>query len=64
MPRRSSLISIEENPGQKYPDLRTAQKNAAQELAPGIAGTMRALLADGWLIVKNGMLIPNPERSL
>ena len=64
MARKSRALTLAEMPGNQYQDLRAAQKNAAHSLASGLAGTVRALLADGWLVSVDGKIMPNPERRL
>jgi hypothetical protein len=64
MPRKSQNLELLEMSGSQYEDLRTAQKQAAQSLSFSLAGTLRALLAKGWLVSVDGVIIPNPERSL
>jgi hypothetical protein len=63
MPRKTPIITIEEIPGNKYPDLESAQRAALPSLAADMAETIRRLLAEGWLIKDNGRIIPNPERT-
>jgi hypothetical protein len=62
VPRKTPIITIEEKPGQKYPDLESAQLAALPSLAGELAETIRRLLAEGWLINDNERIIPNPER--
>jgi hypothetical protein len=62
MPKKAQILTIEKVPGEKYPDLATAQRAALPSIADDLAESMRRLLADGWLINDNGKIIPNPER--
>jgi hypothetical protein len=62
MTRKTAPLQVEEIPGEKYPDLQTAQAQARHALAGDLAATLRSLLAAGWLVNVNGKLIPNPER--
>jgi hypothetical protein len=64
MARKSKDLSLVEMPGSQFENLRAAQRNATHGLANSLAGTLRALLADGWLISIDGRIIPNPERRL
>lgn len=63
MPRKTPIVTIEEVPGSKYPDLESAQLSALPSLAADMAETIRRLLEAGWLINDNGRIIPNPERT-
>lgn len=63
MPRKSPDITVQEVAGDRFSDLRAAQKNAVSSVVPGLVGTMRALLASGRLVVVDGVIVPNPEWS-
>jgi len=63
MPRKSPDIIVEEIAGSQFPDLRAAQRNSMSTLVPGLAGTIRAMMSHGLLIVVDGKIIPNPERK-
>lgn len=58
MPRKSSELSIVEMPGNQYPDLQTAQKEALTATADDLASTIRRLLMTGRLVNVNGKIIP------
>lgn len=64
MASRSSEFTVFELPGSAYPSLQAAQENAVKGLATSLAETLRSLLADGWLIIADGQIVPNPERPL
>lgn len=64
MSKKSSKFTLEEMPGSQFSDLQTTQRAAVKALAPHLAGTLRDLLARGWLVNVDGQIIPNPERRL
>ena len=64
MPRKSRNLELMEMPGNHSQDLRTLQMKAAKELGGGLAITMRGLLEKGWLLMVDGKIITNPERTL
>jgi hypothetical protein len=55
---------LEEISGDKYPDLRTVQQLAKCSMAVSLAATISDLLAQGVLVVKDGKVIPNPEKVI
>lgn len=61
MPRQSPVVTLEESPGTKYPDLTAAQRHSLAETACDLAATIRALLESGALVNQNGRIIPNPQ---
>jgi hypothetical protein len=63
MARTSKEFNVAEFSGGKFSNLRGAQACAAGELAQGLAGTMRGLLARGLLMVVDGKIIVNPENK-
>lgn len=62
MPRKSPPITIEEIPGDQYPDLETAQRAALPALVDNLESVIRDLLERGDLVIVDGKIIPNPER--
>ena len=62
MRRKEPVYLLEEKPGDLYPDLATIQQQALDMLAGDLAESLRALLAMGLLIEKDGRIIPNPEK--
>lgn len=61
MPRKSPALEIHELPGEKFPDLATAQQHSLAETASYMAATIRALLDAGVLVNQNGKIIPNTQ---
>ena len=59
---KKHTLKITEIPGQNL-DLPTAQARARQALAADLAALMRVMVADGRLIIVDGQIIPNPERT-
>jgi hypothetical protein len=64
MVKRATEITIEEKPGDKYPDLRTVQQLAKCSMAVYLAAAISDLQAQGMLVVKDGKVIPNPEKVI
>ena len=60
--RKSPALQVEEISGDRYADLKSAQEAALPSIADGIAVSMRRMLSEGWLIVENGQIVPNPAR--
>lgn len=62
--RTSPPITItDEIPGNDYSDLETAQRAALPALAGHLESVIRDLLEREVLIVRDGRIIPNPERQ-
>lgn len=61
MSRKSSIIT-EEIPGDQFPNLIAAQRDALPFIALHMAQTIRDLLASGDLVQLNGKIIPNTNR--
>jgi len=55
---------LEEKSGDKYPDLRAVQHLAKCSMAESLAITISDLLTQGLLVVKDGKVIPNPEKVI
>lgn len=62
MPKKTPDMKIEIMPGAQFPDLESAQRAALPSIADDMAETMNRLLLEGWLIMVDGRIIPNPER--
>jgi hypothetical protein len=61
--RTSPPITItDEIPGDEYTDLEAAQRAALPLLVDNLASVIRDLLARGILVIRDGKIIPNPER--
>jgi hypothetical protein len=58
MPRKSPDFTLEENSGDQYPDLATAQRAALKATAADLVTILRALLASGVLIQQAGKIVP------
>ena len=63
MSREPVVLEIEEFSGERYPDLGTAQRLALPALVACLEPIIRELIGTGELIVQNGRIIPNPEKS-
>ena len=61
MNRTTKQINLEEISGDQLPDQMTAQHNAIQPIARALVTSMRGLLADGLLVIRDGKIIPNIE---
>jgi len=61
MPKKAPVIAIEEKPGDKYPDLESAQDAALSLISASLQALIRDLLERGALINANGKIIPNPK---
>jgi hypothetical protein len=60
--KKAPALQLEEISGDKFLSLEEAQRAALAGTASDLAETFRRLLADGWLIEREGQVIPNPER--
>ena len=63
MSRKTPDLQIEEISGERFPDLKAAQDAAMPKLARSIEAVIRDLLERGILVIENGQLIPNPQRT-
>ncbi|MFZ6027275.1 MAG: hypothetical protein ACOYYS_06140 [Chloroflexota bacterium] len=59
----SLTFQLEEISGNRYPDLRAAQRLAATELAGALATTIRSMLADGLLAAEGGRVVLTPGKE-
>ena len=59
MSRTSPDLQLEEIPGSRHPDRVAVQRAARLELASDLAATLRAMLADGRLVQRDGRIEPN-----
>jgi hypothetical protein len=58
MSKKAQILTIEEMPGEKYPDLATAQRAALSSISASLQAVIRDLLNNGNLINVNGKIIP------
>lgn len=63
MSRKAPMIVIEEEPGDKYPDLESAQNAALSLLSANLQTIIRDLIARGALMNVNGKIIPNTKEK-
>jgi hypothetical protein len=63
VPKKTPAVTIEENTGDKFPSLATAQRSALTATVADIANTIRDLLTAGVLINQNGRIIPAPSHN-
>lgn len=63
MPKKTPVVTIEENPGDKFPSLATTQRAALTATVAEIANTIRDLLTAGVLINQNGRILPAPSHN-
>jgi hypothetical protein len=61
MPKKAQILTIEEMPGEKYPDLATAQRAALPSISASLQAVIRDLLKNGNLINVNGKIIPTSQ---
>jgi hypothetical protein len=61
--KKLPALQVEEIPGDRYPDLESAQRAALPSMAESLQAVIRDLLERGELVNDNGKLIPNPNRS-
>jgi hypothetical protein len=59
--RKSSPIQVKEISGDKHPCLEAAQRDAKPHIARALVVSMRDLLADGVLIIRDGKIIPSEK---
>jgi len=62
MTENNSII-LDEKSGDQYPDQITAQRTAITPIARALVTSMRAMLADGLLVIREGKIIPNLKRD-
>lgn len=58
---KTSQIKLDEISGEHFPDLVTAQLDAKPHIARALVASMRGMLADGLLVVRDGKIIPNEK---
>lgn len=58
MARKAPQITIQEIPGDHFPDLESAQRAARLNIASDLANLVRQMLDAGTLEVKDGSIIP------
>lgn len=58
MSRQSPVITIQEIPGNKFPDLAAAQQLAKKATASELTEILRSLLDSGVLVQVDGRIIP------
>jgi hypothetical protein len=58
MPRKTPIITIEEVPGTKYPDLESAQLAALPNLSADLAETIKRMIESGALEIVNNQIRP------
>lgn len=61
--RRPPPITITETPGNQFADLATAQRAGLSRLADSLESVIRDLLEGGVLVIRDGKIMPNPERQ-
>lgn len=61
--RRPPPITITETPGNQFADLPAAQRAGLSRLADSLGDVIRDLLECGVLVIRDGKIIPNPERQ-
>jgi hypothetical protein len=61
MSQKKQVITIEEMPGKKYPDLASVQRAALPSISASLQAVIRDLLNSGNLINVNGKIIPNSQ---
>lgn len=58
MPKKAQVLAIEEESGEKFPDLESAQRAALPCITESLQDVIRTLLKNGTLINVNGKLVP------
>ena len=61
MPKKAQTLKIEEMPGEKYPDLATAQRAALPSISESMKTVIHELLKRGALVQVDNRIIPNPQ---
>ena len=54
-------MKIEEVSGERYPDLKAAQRMALPDIVSALEAVFRDLLEQGILVVQNGRIIPKMQ---
>lgn len=60
--KKAPALQLEEIPGDRYPDLETAQRAALPAMAESLQAVIRDLLERGELVNVGGKILPNPSR--
>ncbi len=58
MAKKAQVLAIEEEAGEKFPDLESAQRAALPSITESLQDVIRNLLKNGTLINVNGKLVP------
>lgn len=58
---KTSQINLDEISGDQLPDQTAAQRTAIKPIARALVVSMRGLLADGLLIIRDGKIIPSEK---
>jgi hypothetical protein len=61
MARTSPQIKLEEISGNHHPCLEAAQSDALPHIARALVVSMRGMLANGLLVIRDGKIIPNEK---
>lgn len=61
--RTRGPILVEEQSGDRFPDLETVQRQALLPLAVDLAAALRQLIASGALVQQGGRVLPGDEDS-
>lgn len=58
---RTSRIELHEISGNNHPCLEAVQLDAKPYIARALVASMRGLLADGLLVIRDGKIMPNEK---
>ena len=59
--KKAPVLELEKIPGDRYPNLETAQRAALPQLGESLQTVIRDLLERGELVNDNGKIIPGPR---
>jgi hypothetical protein len=60
--KKAPALQLEEVPGDRYPDLQSAQRAALPSMSESLQAVIQELLERGELVNVDGQILPNPAR--
>jgi hypothetical protein len=60
--KKAPALQLEQIPGDRYPDLQSAQRAALPSMSESLQAVIQELLERGELVNVDGKILPNPDR--